>query len=91
MRLNAKKRPGMLVQLAKRLRRRGKDFTLTIVGDGPMLRQMRAMTAGMPGVELTGRLTREQVREIYARSDVFVLPTERESFGLAALEARSIG
>src|ERR1043166_8941991 len=92
MRLNPKKRPGMLVQLAKRLRRRrGKEFTLTIVGDGPMLRQMRAMTAGMPGVELTGRLTRDQVRAIYARSDIFVLPTERESFGLAALEARSMG
>src|SRR5262249_43009321 len=34
---------------------------------------------------------RERIRQLMADSDVFVLPTIRESFGLAALEARCAG
>jgi glycosyltransferase involved in cell wall biosynthesis len=91
IRMNAKKRPGMFVELARRLARNDVAFTLTIVGDGPMFRAVKAMTAGIPGVEMTGRLSREQIRAIHVQSDLFVLPTLRESFGLAALEARAMG
>jgi glycosyltransferase involved in cell wall biosynthesis len=42
-------------------------------------------------VELTGRLTRDEIREVYRRADVFVAPANLESFGIAALEARSAG
>jgi glycosyltransferase involved in cell wall biosynthesis len=42
-------------------------------------------------IELLGRLTREQIRALLAESDLFMSPTVRESFGLAALEARCAG
>ena len=42
-------------------------------------------------VTLTGRLDRRQVRAVLADADVFVAPARRESFGLAALEARLSG
>lgn len=42
-------------------------------------------------VELPGRLTQEELRALYHRADVFVAPTVLESFGLAALEARTAG
>jgi glycosyltransferase involved in cell wall biosynthesis len=32
-----------------------------------------------------------ELRRLYARSDIFVMPTRWESFGLAALEARCSG
>ena len=41
--------------------------------------------------ELRGRLTPRELRAVYAESDVFVLPSRRESFGIAALEARAFG
>jgi glycosyltransferase involved in cell wall biosynthesis len=42
-------------------------------------------------VELPGQLTRDALRDLYARAHGFVLPSERESFGIAALEARAAG
>src|SRR4029079_830778 len=42
-------------------------------------------------VQLLGLQTREALRDLFAQSDLFVLPTIRESFGLAALEARCAG
>jgi glycosyltransferase involved in cell wall biosynthesis len=42
-------------------------------------------------VELPGWLPRERLRALHAAADCFVLPTEHESFGIAALEARAAG
>jgi len=65
---------------------------LTIVGDGPeRARLERAVRdRGLP-VSFAGRLTHEQIRELYATADLFVQPSVKESFGLAALEARTAG
>jgi glycosyltransferase involved in cell wall biosynthesis len=42
-------------------------------------------------VRLPGRVTREELRDRYAASDIFVAPAPLESFGIAALEARTVG
>ncbi|WP_225992963.1 glycosyltransferase family 4 protein [Actinomadura rudentiformis] len=66
----------------------------TIVGDGPARTRMERYLRrhGMSGwVRLTGRLDRSAVRVVLAQADVFVAPAARESFGLAALEARLAG
>lgn len=97
MRLNPKKRPLALVELMRQLRNqieRDQLVVLRIVGDGPWrTRVERAIRrAGLGNeIELLGHLSREQIRLLMATSDIFVLPTIRESFGLAALEARCAG
>jgi phosphatidylinositol alpha 1,6-mannosyltransferase len=66
----------------------------TIVGDGPALPLLRwyLRRRGMDSwVELTGRLDRDEVRTVLENADLFVAPARRESFGLAALEARMAG
>jgi glycosyltransferase involved in cell wall biosynthesis len=97
MRLNSKKRPLKLVDLIRALRARlprDVGVHLSIVGDGPergrMARAIRKYR--LEGhISLVGRRTREEIRDLLATSDVFVLPTVRESFGIAALEARCAG
>ena len=42
-------------------------------------------------VSLPGRYTREQIAKVLESADVFVAPAPRESFGIAALEARAAG
>jgi glycosyltransferase involved in cell wall biosynthesis len=42
-------------------------------------------------VDLPGRLDRTAIRHELARSSVFLAPAELESFGIAALEARTVG
>jgi glycosyltransferase involved in cell wall biosynthesis len=97
MRLNAKKRPLALVSMMSSLRSRlprGVRASLCIVGDGP-LRQRVARAIAWRGlqrsIQLAGTCSRSEIRELFARSDLFVLPSVRESFGLAALEARCAG
>lgn len=97
MRLAPRKRALPLVRIIEGTRRAlagTVDVTATIVGSGPMLERARraAARAGISdAVTFTGRLDREGVREVVQRSDVYVQPSVKESFGLAALEARTAG
>ncbi|MEV8632329.1 glycosyltransferase family 4 protein [Streptosporangium sp. NPDC051023] len=96
-RLAPRKQPVRLLRLLKEARAqvpRETRIRATIVGDGPARSQMeRYLRAnGMTGwVSLPGRYSRDRIRELLASADVFVAPAPRESFGLAALEARSAG
>lgn len=65
----------------------------TIAGDGPLLAQAQRFVAQerLDWITLPGRLTRDELATVYRDADVFVQPTVRESFGLAALEARAAG
>lgn len=94
MRFNPKKRPMALLHLMERLKQEGVPARLRVVGDGPLKKRMESKIearALASCVELCGRLNREQIRELYRSCDLFVLPTVRESFGLAAIEARAAG
>jgi glycosyltransferase involved in cell wall biosynthesis len=96
MRLNPKKRPMALVGIMRRLvgllpRR---TIHLNVIGDGPeRVRLQRAIERAKldDHITLLGRQNRDEIRAHLAASDVFILPTIRESFGLAALEARCAG
>ena len=96
-RLNAKKRMLALVDMMSRLvtmLREDQRMVLRIIGDGPQrtLLERRIARAGLGDrIELLGTRTREEIRDVFSQSDIFVLPTVRESFGLAAVEARCAG
>jgi glycosyltransferase involved in cell wall biosynthesis len=96
MRLNPKKRPLKLVDLMRALDARVREVNvhLTIVGDGPERKRVERMIARYrfgERITLAGHRSRAEIRALLAASDVFVLPTVRESFGIAALEARCAG
>ncbi len=97
MRLAPRKRPMHLLRMIKDVRDRTPraiDVRLIVIGDGPELGQMEKFVRenGLTNtVSLVGRRTREEIREIYSRADVFVAPANLESFGIAALEARCAG
>jgi glycosyltransferase involved in cell wall biosynthesis len=97
MRLVRRKRPRALVDMLALLRDRlpeGVQLQARILGRGTESDTLRRLIArrGLDAeVELCGSVTHEEMREVYARSDVFVLPSIEESFGIAALEARAAG
>jgi glycosyltransferase involved in cell wall biosynthesis len=97
MRLTRKKRPLALVRAfasAVRFVAGAPPMRLTIAGDGPERSDIQRLAAEL-GIEanltLAGYLDRSQLRSLYASADAFILPSERESFGIAALEARAAG
>jgi glycosyltransferase involved in cell wall biosynthesis len=96
MRLAPRKRAVPLIELVAAAVRRlpRESLRLTVIGDGPARRRVESVVAarGLRGVvELSGRLTRQEVRAAYADADVFLAPAELEAFGIAALEARTAG
>jgi glycosyltransferase involved in cell wall biosynthesis len=61
---------------------------LRIVGDGPEYRTLRNLSG--PSVEFCGRVSDEQLQNLYARSRALIVPGE-EDFGIAAVEALAAG
>ena len=97
MRLQPPKRPLALLRMVDHLRDRlplGTDLELTLVGDGPQ-RTLVERAVRWRGLENTvrvlGRRSRAEIRDLHHASDIFVLPSFLESFGIAALEARASG
>jgi len=76
------------------LQRRGHDFRLRIVGDGPMLPQLEQMV-GDEGlwerVQIDGAVPHEALPAIYQDADVFVLPSLAEGMANVMLEAIASG
>jgi glycosyltransferase involved in cell wall biosynthesis len=61
---------------------------LTVVGDGPD--RARLERAGGANVRFPGTLSNEEIRDLYRRSAVTLLPGE-EDFGIVPLEAQACG
>jgi glycosyltransferase involved in cell wall biosynthesis len=97
MRLAPRKRPMHLLKMIKKVRdliSRDTRLEVLIIGDGPerasLERYLRVND--LDGVvQLVGRRTREEIRDVFASADIFVAPANLESFGIAALEARCAG
>ncbi|GAA1899582.1 glycosyltransferase [Lapillicoccus jejuensis] len=97
MRLARRKRPLPFVRLLRRMRDLldpAVRVEVDILGEGPDRGQVERYLAehGMTGwVHLPGRVPRAELPARYAAADVYVSPGELESFGIAALEARTVG
>ena len=61
---------------------------LRIVGEGPEFRALRRIAG--PNIEFCGRVSEEELHQLYARCRAFLMPGE-EDFGMAAVEALASG
>ena len=73
---------------------RGENVSLTLIGGGEedanLKRQARAL--GLEDrVRFTGKLTREEMADIYRQADAFALASRRETFGVVYIEAMATG
>ncbi len=68
-------------------------MSLTVLGEGPDRRKVEALVRErrLDWVSLPGRVPRDELRQLYAAADVYLSPARLESFGIAALEARTVG
>jgi glycosyltransferase involved in cell wall biosynthesis len=80
------------------LARRGHDFRLRIVGDGPLLESCRERAEALEGrVSFAGRLPPEQVREELRQAQIVCMPSieaadgDNEGLPIVALEAQAAG
>jgi len=95
-RLAARKRTVPLLRILDRTRRlvpRSVAIHAIIVGDGPHapLAARRIRRLGLDWVTLAGRRSQPEIRALYEQADLFLAAAHLESFGIAALEARTAG
>ncbi|MFN4046648.1 MAG: glycosyltransferase family 4 protein, partial [Acidilobaceae archaeon] len=93
IRLTYRKNPLTLVKVAESLSRELPKARLYIAGDGPLRKPLerRAKARGLRNIVFLGALNRDNVKRLLWASDVFVLPSRTEAFGMSALEAMAAG
>ncbi len=67
---------------------------MTIVGDGPKKHYLKNLIIELgieKCVEFTGKLSREEMLPKLSYSNVFVLPSNSETFGVVYIEAMALG
>ena len=87
-RLVREKQLDTLAATLRQLEAGGVDHRSVIVGDGP---ERAALERQLPGAIFTGFLEGEELAQAYASSDVFLFPSETETFGNVTLEAMASG
>ncbi|MCY7345697.1 MAG: glycosyltransferase [Pyrinomonadaceae bacterium] len=88
-RLRPEKNVRMLVDLEKKLLAAGKNnVRLTIVGDGS---ERDFLEKNLQNADFTGFLDGKRLAEAYANMDVFVFPSESDTFGNVIQEANASG
>jgi glycosyltransferase involved in cell wall biosynthesis len=93
-RITFQKGPDYFVRAAKKVIEKIDNVKFLMVGTGDMYHQMIEMAADL-GIgkyfHYTGFIPREKIDEIFKMSDVYVLPSVSEPFGLTVLEALKAG
>ncbi|MDD5644867.1 MAG: glycosyltransferase family 4 protein [bacterium] len=87
-RLSVEKGHVYLLKAAKKICEKNKKVKFIIVGDGPIETKLKKWVCNnclSDKVIFTG--SRKEIKEVLSIFDVFVLPSKKEAFGLAILEA----
>lgn len=71
-----------------RVRTQGLPVRALVVGDGP---ERETLSEALPGAVFTGHLHGQDLATAYASVDVFLFPSETETFGNVTLEAMASG
>jgi glycosyltransferase involved in cell wall biosynthesis len=97
-RLVAKKNPLATLQACARAATAGASLRVTVIGDGPLMPQIRAAAASMPSVDVRGAQPHDAVLEAMRRADLFCQHSivdpqtgDEEGMPVAILEAMAHG
>jgi len=93
-RFTSQKRLDLLVEACSMLARDGVPFRLNMYGDGPERARIEGLASASPAcdsISLYPALPQAELAQAYRASDIAVLVSEREGFGLVLVEAMLCG
>ncbi len=83
----------ILLRAANELKKQGKDFHLTLVGDGPMRRDLEQYMAAHDlegNVTITGWMSSDEVKQELIKARAMVLPSFAEGLPVVIMEAMAL-
>lgn len=89
-RLEKEKNQICLLLAAKELIKKGYKFKISIIGDGSQKESLYSFCKNnkmLSQIKFFGYISNEYLKDFYSNSDVLILPSLRETFGLVLLEA----
>lgn len=92
--LDKNKNQEMLIKSFAKTFKNLKNVKLTIVGDGEEFKNLELLINRLnmnEQISLFGKANRNEVKELLHESDVFVLSSKKETFGVVLIEALSCG
>ncbi|HNX38343.1 MAG TPA: glycosyltransferase [Candidatus Cloacimonadota bacterium] len=93
-RITIQKGPDYFLEIAERVLKVHPDARFIMAGTGDMSRKLLRKSASLrlkTGFLFSGFLNRKQVERVLRASDIYVLPSVSEPFGIAPLEAMAYG
>ncbi|MCB0835729.1 MAG: glycosyltransferase family 4 protein [Bacteroidetes bacterium] len=93
-RITEQKAPETFLEVAWKVMEKYNQVRFVMAGEGNLLGEMMEKVARLKlgdRIHFTGFLSREETRELLAMTDVLVMPSVSEPFGLVALEAAMMG
>ena len=93
-RITMQKGPEYFVEAASKVLQKSGDVRFVMAGSGDMMNQMIRLAASRnisDRFHFTGFMKGKQVYEIFKASDVYVMPSVSEPFGISPLEAMQCG
>ncbi|CAM4523674.1 glycosyltransferase involved in cell wall biosynthesis [Paenibacillus endophyticus] len=91
-RIDKNKNLKSVLQVVQLLRNKGLESTLEVVGDGPLRDELQKECEIDNNIVFHGAIyDKEVLRDMYFNSDILVVPSFTETFGLVYLEAMSCG
>ncbi len=90
-RISKDKNLDFLLNIYRQMKESKPELNLMIVGDGPYLEPLKEKYGSDSKIKFTGKLNRNILPEIYSFADVFVFPSNTDTFGMVVLEAQACG
>lgn len=91
-RLSSVKNHQFSIKVAEHLKKRKVDFTLYVVGQGPLQEQLKQQVANLELVENVKFLgVRTDITELMASADYMVMPSLHEGFPVVLVESQAVG
>ncbi len=90
-RISQDKNLDFLLQIQNKLLVRHPDTHLIIAGDGPYMQTFSEKASIVKNVHILGEIKYQNLPVLYAGSDLFVFPSNTDTFGMVILEAQACG
>ena len=90
-RISKDKNLDLLIRAYEIVCSRGHAVNMVIAGDGPYLDKVTKKSRGIRGLRFTGRLKNSVLPGLMASADLFVFPSNTDTFGMSVLEAQACG